>query len=666
MSIAKPHPVYPHVFQPVRVGAVELRNRIFVPAHTTNYGENNLPSDRHLAYHRARAAGGAGLIIFEGIRVHRSSLGRQQGVNGYERAAISRFHRLAEAVRAEGSRLFGQIIHLGRHIDGNYARMPAWSASAIPWSATAPAPHPMTSHEIDEVVDAHADVAANLIEAGLDGIELQVAHGHLLQQFLSPASNRRQDAYGGSFENRLRFPLRTLRAIRERIGGERCLGIRISADEFMEGGLTLDDMCAVVVRLAREVQVDFVNVSHSAYHGSYTVSTQMADMGFLLETFQPLTQRIRAALDQLPARPVVMTACRYQAVSQAEAMLASGGADMIGMARAHIADPEIVDKARTGRERETTPCIGCNQGCAGMLAQSLAITCLTNPAAGREAAWPEPARQPASRSKRILVVGGGPGGMEAAATAAARGHEVALWERDEQLGGALRWTLRMPLRSEFKRLLDRQQARLVDNGVILERCHEATVDAVLAHDPDIVIWATGAEPIGQPLQSDGAALTLEAALDDPDALGRRVLLVDGLGTWSVVSVAEHLADLGKDVTLVAPTGAPGWTISMYSSFALRARLRQKRVRIIAGHALVAHRGENTSLEDLSLGEIKEGPAVDSVVAPLAGSPRMALGEALTAKLPQDASMRQLSIGDCSSPRTALEAVFEGHEAARRL
>ncbi len=652
------HPAYPHVFQPIRVGKTEIRNRILVPAHTTNFGENNLPSDRHLAYHRARARGGAGLIVFEGIRVHRSSLGRRQGVNGYERDCIPRFLRIAEAVRAEGGRLFGQIIHLGRHADGNYARMPSWSASAVPWSATAPPPHPMTLDEIAAVVEAHADVAENLIEAGLDGIELQMAHGHLIQQFLSPASNRREDAYGGSPENRLRFAREALQAVRDRIGPDRTLGLRISADEFMEDGLALDEMCLVVRRLVAETQVDFVNVSHSAYHGSYTVSTQMADMAFRLQQFQPLTRAIRSALDGAACRPTVMAVCRYQQVALAERMIASGGADMVGMARAHIADPEIVRKAEELRETETNPCIGCNQGCANFLALSLAITCLSNPCAGREAEWPAPKRVDAGQERRVLVIGGGPAGMEAAATAAELGHEVTLWERSDRLGGALNWTAEMPLRQEFGKLTARQQARLAAGGVAVKLAAEATAAAPLP-EADAVIWAIGAEPVGQGLRSGGTALTLEAALADPDALGDEVLLVDHLGGWSVVSLAERLADLGKRVTLVAPSGVPGWTISMYSSFALRQRLRTKRVRIIGHHALIDHAGGRAVLRDLSLDAFSELPA-SAVIAPLPGMPRGGLrgssaGEAV-----------QVAVGDCVSARTALEAVFEGHEAARRL
>ena len=649
------HPTFPHVFEPIRVGSTDIRNRIFVPAHTTNYGENNLPSDRHLAYHRARAAGGAGLIIFEAIRVHRSSLGRQQGVNGYERACIPRFRRIAEAVQGEGGRLFGQIIHLGRHIDGNYARMPSWSASAIPWSATAPPPHPMTLDEIAMVVEAHADVAENLIEAGLDGIELQMAHGHLLQQFLSPASNRREDGYGGSFENRLRFARETLLAVRGRIGPDQTLGLRISADEFLPGGLALDDMCKVIRILADEAKVDFVNVSHSAYHGSYTVSTQMADMAFQVDQFQPLTRAIGTALDGVAHRPKVMTVCRYNAVAQAEEMIASGGADMVGMARAHIADPEIVRKAREGREAETTPCIGCNQGCANFLALNLGITCLSNPRAGREAEWPGLDRT--DTPQRVLVVGGGPAGMEAAATAAERGHAVTLMERSDRLGGALNWTGQMPLRQEFGRLLARQRDRLEASGVTVLLDSEAQAGALPA--ADTVVWATGADPVGQALRSGGHALTLEAALSDPAALGDEVLVVDHLGGWSVVCVAEHLADLGKRVRLLAPSGTPGWTISMYSAFALRHRLRETKVRIIGHHALVDYADGTATLRDLSCDTESAVPA-SAVIAPLAGQPRD------TQHAGAGNPATRIAVGDCLSARTALEAVFEGHEAARRI
>ncbi|MBJ3775583.1 oxidoreductase [Acuticoccus mangrovi] len=654
---------YPSALSPIEVGGHTLRNRIFVPAHTTNFGADNLPSERHVSYHRARAEGGVGLIIFEGIRVHESSLGRAQGVNGYERAAVPAFARVAEAVQGAGAKLFGQIIHLGRHIDGNFTRTPSWSASPTPWTATAPPPHPMTAAEIAEVVEGHRVTALHLLDAGLDGIELQLAHGHLLQQFLSPAVNGRDDDYGGSLENRLRFPLETLFALREAMGEDATLGVRISADELLPGGLTLQDMTRVAVALASAVKLDFINVSHSAYHGSYTISTQMADMNFAGTEFRHLAPAIKQAVGHLPSPPPVLAVCRFRDLADAEPVLAAGEADMVGMARAHIADPAVVTKAAEGREREIRPCVSCNQGCVGFLSLNLAITCLTNPAAGREAIWAPPVA--AEKGRRVIVVGGGPGGMEAALTAAQLGHRVSLWEAGDSLGGTLAKVTAMPLRFDFDRFLSYHDAALLDAGVEVRTGTRGSVEALIGEAPEVVILATGAEPKAMAL-SAGQALTLEAALADPD-LGHHVVLQDLLGTWSVVSVAEWLAGKGHKVTLLAPTGTPGWTIPVYSSFAMRHRLKEKGVRIIGLHTVAAFEDGVAHLVDQSTGDAVRLEGVDAVVAPAHGRPRDGLAPTLreaarAAGLPLAVRI----VGDAQAPRTALEAIFEGHEAARAL
>lgn len=652
------HPRYPHVFRPLQLGSITLRNRIFVPAYTTNFGLDNMPTDRHVAYHRARARGGASLIIFEAMRVHKSSLGRSQGINGYDPRGIPKLAEVARAVRDEGAHMLGQVIHLGRHIDGNFARMPSWSASAIPWSASAPPPHPMTISEIEEVVQSHADVATNLVKAGLAGVEIQMAHGHLVQQFMSPASNKRDDAYGGSEANRLRFAREILQAVRAAVGNDVVVGIRVSGDEFLPGGLDIDDMCRIVPQLLTAAKVDFVNISHSAYHGSYTVSTQMADMSFPVGTFRPITQRLRDVLRDVPSPPVVMTACQYRDVADAETVLADDMTDMVGMARAHIADPDVVGKAERGADDQTTRCIACNQGCASMLALNLPITCLVNPMAGREGE-----AQPAARAtpRKVLVIGGGPAGMKAASVAAANGHDVTLWEQGAQLGGRLNATRAIPLRQEFKKLLDGLQRRCAETGVTVVLNKAADAAEIDAFGADDVILATGATQPGAAFPGGGGGISLDQAVADPAAVGDDVALVDTLGTWTTASVAEYLAGLGKRVTLLVPTGAPAWTIGMYGGFALKRRLKEKGVRTLGLHAPESFLDGQLVARDLSIDEVVDLGAFDAVIAPTSGQPNDALAPMLRGN-----AARLHIVGDAMSPRTALEAIYEGHEAARAL
>lgn len=286
-------------------------------------------------------------------------------------------------------------------------------------------------------IDAHVTTASHLLAAGLDGIELQMGHGHLLAQFLSPLSNVRTDAYGGSLEHRLRFPAAVLAAVRAAVGEEVCLGIRVSGDEFVEGGLHLPEAVEIVGALAARTRVDFVNVSHSAYHGSASLATQIADMAHDPVPFRELPRTIRTSLRARGLEVPVLAVCRFTSLREADAAISAGVADAVGMARAHIADPALVRKTLAGRADEVTPCIGCNQGCAARLEKNIPITCLVNPRAGRERTWPEPADDPSPAPRRVLVVGGGPAGMEAAWVAAARGHEVELWEAGPQLGGQL-------------------------------------------------------------------------------------------------------------------------------------------------------------------------------------------------------------------------------------
>ncbi|MBT6274824.1 MAG: NADH-dependent flavin oxidoreductase, partial [Chromatiales bacterium] len=395
------HSTFPSVFEPLRLGRMTLENRIFVPGHTTNYGVDHLPSKRHVNYHVERARGGVGMIIFESIRVHPHSLGRPQAVGGYDSACIPPFRQLTDAVHREGVPILGQVIHLGRQIPGEFERAVAWGPSSIRWSASAAMPHAMYADEIEEVIAAHVTTARNVVEAGFDGFEVHLGHGHLLQQFLSPSSNQRDDAFGGDEERRLTFPLAVLRAVRDAVGPDVCMGVRISGEEFIDDGLHLDEMCRQMGRIAAQVQLDFVNTSHSAYHGSYSLATQMADMAFDPSMFRHIPKIIGESLRAAGHSMPILSVCKYRTLAEAEEMLVAGHTDMVGMARAHMADPALVNKSRDGLADEVIPCIACNQGCAGNLQKDLALTCIANPRMGLEGRWPRPEDASTDSPKRI-------------------------------------------------------------------------------------------------------------------------------------------------------------------------------------------------------------------------------------------------------------------------
>ncbi|MBI2321667.1 MAG: FAD-dependent oxidoreductase [Chloroflexi bacterium] len=648
---------YPHVFSPFRIGRVTLRNRIFVPAHTTNYGEEHLPSERHVAYHAEKAKGGAGLIIFEAIRVHPTSIGRAHGVIGYDPRCVERFRRVVDAVHAEGVPLFGQIVHTGRHAEGYLGRTATWGASPIPWAPNGPIPHAMTPEDMQEAIAGHVTTALHLREAGLDGLEVHFGHGHLLQQFMSPISNQRTDEYGGSEKNRLRFPLAVIRAVRQALGPDFPLGIRISAEEFMPDGLSLADMQRLVPKIANAVPLHFVNVSHSAYIAAYSLATQMADMHFARAAFRHLPAGIKAAVPHLP----VFAVCRFNRVSLAEEVLAAGQADLVGMARAHIADPFHIRKVLEGREDDIRPCIACNQGCIAMIELHQPITCLMNPAAGREGEWGEGTLEPAALKKRVLVVGGGPAGLEAARVAALRGHSVTLWERAPEVGGQVNIAARIASRLEFVQARTYFEKQCEKLGVRIECGREATPERVVAFQPDVVVVATGSVPKRADFRGAERALTVWEALEAPERLGEHVAVVEADGNVPTVATAEHLADLGKRVTLITAQGAIGWRVTVYSMLGVRERFRDKKIKVLALRAVRAYDGQRLVLEDVSTGEDEALDGISGVVAAYGGVACDELYGALRGLVPE----RRL-IGDAVAPRTALEAVFEGHSVGRAI
>jgi thioredoxin reductase len=405
------------------------------------------------------------------------------------------------------------------------------------------------------------------------------------------------------------------------------------------------------------VPIHFVNVSHSAYIAHYSLATQMADMHFPRAAFRHLPAGIKAAVPHLP----VFAVCRFNRLELAEEVLAAGQADLVGMARAHIADPHHIAKTLAGRADDVRPCIACNQGCIAMIELHQPITCLMNPTAGREAEWPPERVEPAATRKRVLVVGGGPAGLEAARVAALRGHQVTLWERAPEVGGQVNIAARIPSRAEFvqaRTYFEKQCERL---GVALECGREATPERVLAFGADAVIIATGAVPKRPDFAGAERTLSVWEALETPDRLGDRVVVIEADGNWPTTAVAEHLADMGKRVTVVTSQGSFGWRITSYSMLGVRQRFRDKKIKITALRAVKAYDGERLVLEDVSTGEEETLDGVTGVVASCGGVACDALYSALRGRVPD---LRL--VGDAVAPRTALEAIFEGHAVGRAL
>lgn len=650
---------------PVRLGPVRLRNRVFVPGHTTNFGHRNEPTARLAAYHAERARGGVGLIITEAIRVHPTSAGRSISLGSFSDAVIPAYRAVTDAVHEHGARIFAQIMHAGRQANGDATRTAAWSSSPVPWAVGAHVPHAMGRQDIATVVEAFAAAARRMHRAGFDGLEVHAGHGHLLQQFLSPHTNRRTDAYGGSPDNRLRLTREVLAAVLS--AADLPVGLRVSADEFLPGGLDPDAVVEVVARLREDFPLAYVHVSHSAYHGSYSLATQMADMSFGHAPFRHHAARFKREFPDLP----VLAVCRLDSLPEAAELVAAGEADLVGLARPHIADPHLVRKATEGRQHEAKSCLACNQGCIGRLELSLPISCVVNPEVGAEREWRTAWRELTSiaGNRRVLVVGGGPAGLAAAAAARRAGHRVSLAEAGADLGGQVALAARVPGRERLGLLTRDLAAEIRSAGVDVRLGWRPGVEDVLAGGYDDVVVATGSRPARRSLPGGPPVLDLWQAVTDlvapPGAarLSGTYVVIDDEGTWAAASVAEGIARRGGRVHLVSPTAGIAARITTYSRLALLKRLADLRV---AAHPMRTVHAIDASTVALTGPLADADTVVDRVDAVVDAGPAVAVDDLFRALDALPAGPTVHLVGDANAPRTALEAVYEGRLAGAFL
>ena len=644
---------------PIEIGGVTIKNRIVRTAHATGLGPMN---DALIAYHRARAVGGVGLSIVEILSVHPTS---PASLNTFDPTLGDGYARLLDAVRPHGMKVFQQIWHAGHNsvpLDGSAP----WSASDVPSTTVGIVPRAMTKGMIDEIVGAYADAVAKCVAWGLDGAEVHCAHGYLPAQFLSGAINRREDEYGGSLDNRARFALEVLAACRAVAPKGFALGVRVAPD-MVVGGAGIEENGRLVELLEADGLIDFVDVSLGNYQTFPKMIGGMHEpAGYEMPTSAPITR-----LTQLPT---IVTG-RVRTIEEADQIVRSGEADLVGMTRAHIADPDLVRKTLAGTPEQVRPCIACNQGCVGnLLTPKRRMECVVNPGAGFETSVGDDRLMPAE-ARRVLVIGGGPAGMEAARVAALRGHKVVLAEAESDLGGALKLAARAPKRAGFLDILVWLEQEIYRLGVEVRLSTYLDADEVIAEGFDVVVVATGAYPRmdGRTIASPGMPI---AGVDGPRVISshdlfreparhtpQRAVVIDDLGHFEGIAAAEQLASAGASVTCVSRHAAfaPLVESALMVEPALERLalgdfvplLRHRAVRIEADAVVVAP-------VYMPAGEGERRLPADLVVLVTANRPERTLADELTGRV------EVVMAGDAYSPRYLQQVIRDGHLAGARI
>ncbi|MBK5333442.1 MAG: mycofactocin system FadH/OYE family oxidoreductase 2 [Ilumatobacteraceae bacterium] len=660
---------YRYLWTPLALGPVTVRNRIVFSAHLTNYARDGKPTEQHVAYYAARAAGGAGLIVTEEHSTHPTDWPYEKLIHGFHRDVIPGYRAITDAVHRHRVPIFAQINHNGGQASSMFSRLPVWAPSAVADPLFREVPKAVTRREIDEIVAGYAQVAEHCAEGGFDGIELQCSHSSIVRGFLSPATNRRTDEYGGSLFNRARLMIDIVDAVRRAIGTNLALGVRICGDELIEGGTTIDDAVEVARLVEATGQVDYINTSI----GVATASLFMIEASMHIPPGYAMfiPSAIRKAVD-LP----VVGVGRFKDPLQAERALAEGHCDLVGIVRGQIADADFAAKAKAGATDDIRLCLSCNQECVGRMGLNRWLGCIENPKTGKEAVAAAAATsrtESETKAKRrpvptiLIVIGAGPAGLQAAIAAARSGHTVTVFEKERHAGGQVRLAASVPNRAEFGDMIRNQLTECRRLGVTIEYGVSVWPGLIAERKPDHVIVATGAEPQRPwwvPADAD-QVVDVRAVLDGSASPSGDVVVIDELGFHQATSVAELLADRGCNVEVVTNGMVVGQDLGItldMENWWMRATAKG----IVQSTDLVAMgMGEPAPRRVLNLLHHPTGTNVtrspDWVVLAVPGSPVEWLYNDLRAA---GASVER--VGDCVAPRRAHAAVIEGERAGSAL
>ena len=647
---------YTLLFTPGKIGPLSLRNRVvFLPHYPAFPSYNGIASERYIDYYRERAKGGAALLITESYAVHPSGKTASHNLEAWDSRVLPGYRKLSGEVHKYGAKMFVQLSH-----GGHTTLMKPPQLLLAPSQMSEPNYHyntkEMEPEDIEETIEGFARSARLVREGGFDGVEIKgSAHDGLLRSFISPYFNRRADEYGGSFENRMRLPLEVVHAVREAVGADFVFGVRICMDEFTPWGYGPEEGKRIVEAFVQTGEIDYISSDAGCFSSFYMeVPPMCIPPGFA----EYLSVEIKKATD-LP----VIAFGRINDPVQADRILENGSADFIGMARELICDPEFANKAMDGREEEIRHCVACQDGCIYQVMQDKPIRCIQNPAVGREAEYGIGSMEAAAEAKVVVVVGGGPAGLKAAETAAIRGHRVALYEREEELGGQVNIAARIPCREEIKEVIRHLAVRVERLGVEVHLGEELTAEAIEGMENEVVVIATGSYPASGevPGLEEGNVVSVWDVLLDRVETGEHVVVYDSTRRWPGLGTAEYLAERGRRVEVVTPAMYVGQQLEPSNISLAYGRIMEKGVRLRPHTELL--RIEKTAVTTFNVytREEERVEGVDTVVMSVGNVSRRELYNTLKGRVKE-----LYCVGDAVAPRLIEQAIYEAENIGRKL
>ncbi|NCF37208.1 MAG: FAD-dependent oxidoreductase [Gammaproteobacteria bacterium] len=657
---------YKNLFQPLELRHRRLDNRIVFGAHTANMSDQGLPGERHRGYYEERAIGGAAMIVVEPMPVHATAVLTRGNFRHCDDEVVPYFRKITDAVHQHGTTILQQLYHVGQHGDSDLSFMPHWGPSGLQSYHDSDGSHAMRESEILEVIDCFTRAARRCQDAGFDGVDLFAAYHALLDQFWTPWSNRRDDRWGGSLENRCRLSMSIINSIRDACGEDFIIGLSTGYADNTPFVMTLEDFQEVIAYHDQSANLDYVSCGSGNY----------VDVDRIMPTFvygEKQGVPLAAALKQVVKHAKVTAESHIRTPENADYTIASGDSDLVSIVRGQIADPHWVNKTRANRHDDIRGCISCNQMCWGRRSRDYWISCLVNPSAGREFEWGGDRFEKTVQPRKVLVVGAGPAGMEAARVAAERGHQVTLVEALGDLGGQFRLAGLAPRRGQVTELIGWYLRQFEQLGVEVRYFTPMDEQDIIEFGADEVVLATGSMPDDQARQrwlpeaaelpglSNGRVFPCEEVFRDQAELDKSVIVIDEGGNWRGTGSAWFLAERGHEVTIVTPDPMIGKELTRTGSdFQIRANLAKLGARFML-ESVVEHwhgdRADVRSLLDGSVTSIEASAIVTATTNVVANDIELALSEA---------GIRLHVIGDAAAPRQAPYAFHDGRKIGLAL